>query len=111
MNLLQLEQLPNRIEVYDNSHTFGRDSVGVMIVIDKEGLSPKNYRKYNIRYNTTPDDHSRIDDYYMMKEVLNRRIKKINKKEDAVIPDVIIIDGGRGQFNVVESILKENNYY
>ena len=45
----------------------------------------------------------------MMKEVLNRRIKKINKKEDAVIPDVIIIDGGRGQFNVVESILKENN--
>ena len=82
---LKLSELPNRIEVYDNSHTFGNDSVGVMIVVDQEGLSPKNYRKYNIRYNTTPDDHSRIDDYYMMKEVLNRRIKKINKKEDAVI--------------------------
>ena len=106
--LLKLDELPNRIEVYDNSHTFGNDSVGVMIVVDQEGLSPKNYRKYNIRYNTTPDDHSRIDDYYMMKEVLNRRIKKINKKEDAVIPDVIIVDGGRGQFNVVKNILKEN---
>ena len=51
MNFLKLEQLPNRIEVYDNSHTFGKDSVGVMIVVDQEGLSPKNYRKYNIRYN------------------------------------------------------------
>ena len=105
---LKLDELPNRIEVYDNSHTFGNDSVGVMIVVDQDGLSPKNYRKYNIRFNTTPDDHSRIDDYYMMKEVLSRRIKKINKKEDVVIPDVIIIDGGRGQLNVVKNILKEN---
>ena len=105
---LKLDELPNRIEVYDNSHTFGNDSVGAMIVVDQEGLSPKNYRKYNIRFNTTPDDHSRIDDYYMMKEVLNRRIKKINKKEDAIIPDVIIVDGGRGQLNVVKNILKEN---
>ena len=107
---LKLDELPNRIEVYDNSHTFGNDSVGVMIVIDQEGFSPKNYRKYNIRYNTIPDDHSHIDDYYMMKEVLNRRIKKINKKEDVVVPDVIIVDGGRGQFNVVKNILKENNF-
>ena len=106
---LKLDELPNRIEVYDNSHTFGNDSVGVMIVVDQEGLSPKNYRKYNIRYNTIPDDHSHIDDYYMMKEVLSRRLKKINKKEDSVIPDVIIVDGGRGQFNVVENVLKENN--
>ena len=65
--------MPNRIEVYDNSHTFGKDSVGVMIVVDQEGLSPKNYRKYNIRYNNATEDHSHIDDYYMMKEVLNRR--------------------------------------
>ena len=48
--LLQLDYMPNRIEVYDNSHFFGKDSVGVMIVVDQEGLSPKNYRKYNIRY-------------------------------------------------------------
>ena len=106
---LKLDELPNRIEVYDNSHTFGKDSVGVMIVVDQEGLSPKNYRKYNIRYNITPDDHSHINDYYMMKEVLSRRIKKINREEDMVVPDVIIVDGGRGQYNVVENILKENN--
>ena len=106
---LKLKQLPNRIEVYDNSHTFGKDSVGVMIVIDHEGLSQKNYRKYNIRFNSKYNHRSRIDDYYMMKEVLNRRLKKIDNNEDAIIPDVIIIDGGKGQFNVVKNILKKNN--
>ena len=45
----------------------------------------------------------------MLKEVLTRRIKKINKEENAIIPDIMIVDGGRGQFNVVEKILKENN--
>ena len=106
---LKLEEVPKRIEVYDNSHTFGNDSVGVMIVVDQEGLSPKNYRKYNIRYNINADVDSYIDDYYMLKEVLTRRIKKINKEENAIIPDIMIVDGGRGQFNVVEKILKENN--
>jgi len=106
---LKLEEVPKRIEVYDNSHTFGNDSVGVMIVVDQEGLSPKNYRKYNIRYNINADVDSYIDDYYMLKEVLTRRIKRINKEENAIIPDIIIVDGGRGQFNVVEKILKENN--
>ena len=106
---LKLDELPNRIEVFDNSHTFGNDSVGVMIVVDQEGLSPKNYRKYNIRYNIKPIDHSYVDDYYMMKEVLSRRIKKINREENTVMPDIIIVDGGRGHFNIVENILKENN--
>ena len=45
----------------------------------------------------------------MMKEVLSRRIKKINREGDMVVPDVIIVDGGRGQYNVVKNILKENN--
>ena len=106
---LKLEEVPKRIEVYDISHTFGNDSVGVMIVVDLDGLSPKNYRKYNIRYNINADVDSYIDDYYMLKEVLTRRIKRINKEENAIIPDIIIVDGGRGQFNVVEKILKENN--
>ena len=108
MNLLQLEQLPNRIEVYDNSHTFGKDSVGVMIVVDKEGLSPKNYRKYNIRYNDVNNSTSLVDDYYMIKEVLTRRLKKIQQDTESILPDVIIIDGGRGQFNVAKKIIKEN---
>ena len=71
---LLLEQLPNRIEVYDNSHTFGKESIGVMIVIDQEGFKTKNYRKFNIRYDQTSSTQSRTDDYYMMKEVLSRRL-------------------------------------
>ena len=67
------------IEVYDNSHTFGNDSVGVMIVVDQEGLSPKHYRKYNIRFDIKPTEHSKIDDYYMMREVFSRLLKKIKK--------------------------------
>ena len=106
---LKLNELPSRIEVYDNSHTFGKDSVGVMIVVDQEGLSPKNYRKYNIRYDSQTKSNSNIDDYYMMKEVLSRRLKNIRKDENAIIPNVIIIDGGRGQLNTVNKILLENN--
>ncbi len=108
MNLLQLNLLPNRIEVYDNSHTFGKDSVGVMIVVDKEGLSPKNYRKYNIRYNDVHNSTSLVDDYYMIKEVLTRRLKKIQQEVGSTLPDVIIIDGGRGHFNVAKKMIKAN---
>ena len=101
-DLLHLNNLPDRIEVYDNSHTFGKDSVGVMIVVDKEGLSPKNYRKYNIRYNLENKKISNVDDYYMMHEVLSRRLKGNN---DINLPNIIIVDGGRGQYNVVEKII------
>lgn len=103
--LLKLSNLPKRIEVYDNSHTFGKESVGVMIVVDNEGLSPKNYRKYNIKYNLTHTNLSKVDDYYMMKEVLHRRLKII-EKDEIILPDVIIVDGGRGQFNIIKEILK-----
>ena len=66
-----------------------------MIVADKEGLSPKHYRKFNIRYDLKNKKISKIDDYYMMEEVLSRRLSKINKDENAPVPNVIIIDGGR----------------
>jgi excinuclease ABC subunit C len=78
-----------------------------MVVADKEGLSPKNYRKFNIRYDLKNNNISKIDDYYMMEEVLTRRLSKIDKKDESPIPDVIIIDGGRGQFNSVLKILKK----
>ena len=97
----------NRVEVYDNSHTFGKNSVGVMIVADKEGLSPKYYRKFNIRYDLKDKKISSVDDYYMMEEVLTRRLSKINQNDDSIIPDVIIIDGGRGQYNSVLKIIKK----
>ena len=104
---LKLKDLPERIEVYDNSHTFGKQSVGVMIVVDQDGLSPKNYRKYNIRYDLENKVNSKYDDYYMMKEVLNRRFKNYNQN-NLILPSVIIIDGGRGQFNTVDEVLKNN---
>jgi len=107
--LLKLKSLPKRIEVFDNSHTFGKQSVGVMIVIDSEGLSPKHYRKYNIRYNLNIRNLSYVDDYYMMTEVLSRRLKVQTNKEN-ILPDVIIVDGGRGQFNAVLQILKTNKF-
>jgi len=107
--LLNLKNLPKRIEVYDNSHTFGKESVGVMIVVDEEGLSPKNYRKYNIKYNLNHDKLSHVDDYYMMKEVLSRRLK-ITEKKEVILPDVIIVDGGRGQFNAVKEILNYKKF-
>ena len=102
--LLKLKEFPKRIEVFDNSHTFGKESVGAMIVVDSEGLSPKNYRKYNIRYDQNKNTPSKVDDYYMMSEVLNRRLK-IKKNNDNIVPDIIIIDGGRGQYNAVKKIL------
>ena len=77
-----------------------------MVVADREGLSPKHYRKFNIRYNSKDKKISSINDYYMMEEVLTRRLSKINKNEETVIPDLIIIDGGRGQYNIVDKMLK-----
>ena len=106
--LLSIKDEITRIEVYDNSHTSGKNSVGVMIVADKEGLSPKHYRKFNIRYDLKNKKISKIDDYYMMEEVLSRRLSKINKDENTPVPNVIIIDGGRGQFNSVHKILKKH---
>tara|TARA_B100000029_G_scaffold110214_2_gene101971 strand:+ start:241 stop:2088 length:1848 start_codon:yes stop_codon:yes gene_type:complete len=108
-NLLKLKYLPKRIEVFDNSHLMGKNSVGVMIVVDQEGFSQKNYRKYNIRFNLNSNLNSKIDDYYMIKEVMNRRFKNISKNENHVLPDIIIVDGGRGQFNIVKDVLNEKN--
>ena len=106
--LLDIAHDINRVEIYDNSHTFGKNSVGVMVVADKEGLSPKNYRKFNIRYDLKDKKISRVDDYYMMEEILSRRLNKTNQNNNSILPDVIIIDGGRGQYNSVLKILKKN---
>ena len=57
---LFLDKLPERIEVYDNSHFFGKEPVGVMIVCDQEGFSNKNYRKFNIRYSINDKNISMI---------------------------------------------------
>ena len=109
--LLKLKKIPERIEIYDNSHTLGKNALGVMVVADKEGLSPKYYRKFNINFENKKQNLSRIDDYYMMQEVLTRRLSRLNSSENLPRPDIIIIDGGRGQYNVVEKIISKFNLY
>ena len=75
----------------------------------KDGLAPKNYRKFNIRFDKTFKNLSKSNDYYMMEEVLHRRLSKIKSFNNLPKPDVIIIDGGRGQYNSVKKIISNLN--
>ena len=92
-----LPRIPRRIEVYDNSHNQGSYAIGAMIVATPDGFDKKNYRTFNIKY--TDNTH---DDFAMMKEVLKRRFDKMTPENK---PDVILLDGGRGQLNAVYEAL------
>lgn len=107
---LQLPEPPKRIEVYDNSHIQGTNAVGAMIVAGPDGFIKNQYRKFNIKSEgLTPGD-----DYAMMREVLERRFKRLLKPPEGEAakpadddsfpqwPDLVIIDGGRGQLNAVK---------
>jgi excinuclease ABC subunit C len=103
--LFDLDDTPQRIEVYDNSHVSGTNMVGAMIVAGAEGFRKTAYRKFNIRAADAADD------YGMMREVMTRRFGRALKEgkgpgsEDW--PDLVLVDGGLGQFNVVMDILTE----
>jgi len=109
---LQLPQAPKRIEVYDNSHIQGTNAVGAMIVAGPDGFVKNQYRKFNIK----SEGLAPGDDYGMMREVLERRFKRLlapsdadkAKADDSVPqwPDLVIIDGGRGQLNAVREIFQ-----
>ena len=92
------------IEVYDNSHIQGSDSVGSLICFSNEGFVKKRYRKFNIK-----DEKVKNDDYGMMREVLFRRFSKAVKEKSGSLslPDLIIIDGGKGQYSVSREVLNE----
>ena len=101
---LKLEKIPKRIEVYDNSHIQGSFAVGAMIVANEEGLIKSEYRKFNIKESNTDDD------FGMMNEVIKRRFGRLlkNKNSDeSKYPNIILIDGGKGQFSSTEKALKE----
>jgi excinuclease ABC subunit C len=102
-----LPEVPNRIEVYDNSHIQGTDAVGAMIVAGPEGFAKNHYRKFNIR----GDDLTPGDDFGMMKEVLTRRFKRLMKEDPdrsaGLWPDLLLIDGGAGQVSAVAEIMAE----
>jgi len=92
------------IEVYDNSHIQGTDSIGALICFSNEGFVKKRYRKFNIK-----DEKVKNDDYGMMKEVLFRRFSKAIKEKSGSLslPDLILIDGGKGQYSVSREVLNE----
>ena len=110
-----LAEPPRRIEVYDNSHIMGTNAVGAMIVAGPQGFIKGQYRKFNMRSETlTPGD-----DYGMMREMLGRRFSRLIREngprdarqdDDESVgpwPDLVLIDGGRGQLAVAAEVLAE----
>ena len=96
--IFSLPRIPQRIEVYDNSHIQGAYAIGAMIVATPEGFDKKQYRTFNIK---NPDITN--DDFAMMKEVLTRRFDRMTPENR---PDVILLDGGLGQLHAVHEALK-----
>ena len=99
-----LEPNLNLIEVYDNSHIQGSNSVGALITYGEEGFIKKRYRKFNIKI-----EKNEQDDYGMMREVLNRRFKRAVEEKSNYLsfPDLVIIDGGKGQYSVARETMNE----
>ncbi len=107
--LFELDDIPKRIEVYDNSHISGTNMVGAMIVTGPEGFIKNAYRKFNIK------DSIAGDDFGMMREVMTRRFgralkENIDKNSDDW-PDLLLIDGGKGQFSAVKEALENLGVY
>ena len=102
--VFELPEPPKRIEVYDNSHIMGTNATGAMIVAGPEGFRKNSYRKFNIKSAQTDDD------FGMMKEVLERRFARLEKDDPdragGEWPDLILIDGGRGQLSAVSEIME-----
>ena len=104
---LGIKKKIDRIEAYDNSHLFGKNAVGAMIVYTSEGFDKKSYRKFNIDSNKV----KLSDDYGMMRHVLSRRFSNEaikNSKKYNTLPDIIVIDGGKGHYDIARKILDEN---
>ncbi len=97
---------PERIEIYDNSHIQGTHAIGAMVVAGPEGFDKRQYRTFNIRRDgLTPGD-----DFAMMHQVLQRRFKRAQAKDQAgmgTLPDLLLIDGGAGQVSATQTVLDE----
>ena len=107
VELLELEAVPDRIEIYDNSHIQGTNMVGGMVVAGPEGFRKNAYRKFNIKN----PDIAPGDDFAMMREVLERRFSRAQKedpdREKGEWPDLVLIDGGKGQMSAAREALAE----
>lgn len=101
--LFLLSKLPNRIEVYDNSHIMGSHPIGAMVAVINGKFVRSEYRKYHIKLEKFGGD-----DCAMLKEALTRRCKRILKSNNS--PDLILIDGGKPQLSAAVSIIKQYNF-
>ncbi|MDF2386084.1 excinuclease ABC subunit UvrC [Nostoc ellipsosporum NOK] len=106
-DIFELPESPERIEVYDNSHIQGTNALGAMVVAGPEGFQKNQYRKFNIkRAETVPGD-----DYGMMREVLARRFARAQDedpdRQGGSWPDLVLLDGGRGQLNAAKAVLED----
>jgi excinuclease ABC subunit C len=95
-NIPELQTLPQRIECYDIANISGKEAVGSMVVSTNGRLDSSEYRKFNIMLKDEPDD------FGMMREVLNRRLKN-----DWPVPDLIVLDGGKGQLSTILNLFEE----
>lgn len=107
-DLFELPEPPRRIEVYDNSHIQGTNALGAMIVAGPEGFIKGQYRKFNIKNPYTAPG----DDFAMMREVMARRFGRLmaddaDQERDENWPDLVLIDGGKGQMSSVMQIVRE----
>jgi len=105
-NDLKLPRLPSRIEGYDISNIQGQDAVGSMVVFEDGRPKPAYYRRFKIK------TISGSDDYAMLQEMLQRRFKRAVSQDAtnvtwAALPDLVVIDGGKGQLNSAVEVLKE----
>ena len=102
---LELPDIPARIEIYDNSHIQGDKALGAMVVAGPEGFRKGQYRKFNIKSAQTNDD------FAMMREVMARRFSRAleedPEREGGTWPDLVLIDGGKGQMSSVRDTLEE----
>ncbi len=103
----ELTEVPQRIEIYDNSHIMGTNALGAMVVVGPDCFLKGQYRKFNIkRAETAPGD-----DFAMMHEVLSRRFSRAMEddpeKDGGTWPDLVLIDGGKGQMSAVKDALSE----
>lgn len=105
-NDLSLSREPKRIECYDISHTYGTYTVASMSVLINGEKAPSMYRKFKIE---TVDF---IDDFASMREVLSRRMEKLNSDDISFssLPDLIVIDGGKGQLSIATEVMAKYHY-
>ena len=99
-DVLETERMPERLECFDISHTMGEGTVASCVVFDTEGPRKSDYRRFNI------EGIEGGDDYGAMRQALMRRYTRL-KKGEGLVPDVLLIDGGKGQLHEAEKVLEE----